>query len=358
MKKSLVALAALAVAGAASAQSSVTLYGRLDLGAAHIKTTQGAVTAKSTSLAGAQNARTLGRLGVRGSEDLGGGLKANFNIETNVNPDLAGTTFGSTRTAILQLAGAFGSATIGTYLNTISDVRGYSVATIGVAGGDFLTNVHAAGNRGLGPRSENAIGYRSPSFGGLDLRIQTTHEKTEVAGVVNKTTGYIAGAGYNNGPVSALLALGQAKGQAPAVVGPPAVAATNGKVSDVAFAVSYNLGVAVPYFQFENSKLENNLVAGQEVKSRSYELGSKFPMGAFTPYITVSGGKIKTTPAAGLATAERKARGVQIGTTYDLSKRTYVYAAAGQDKNIAAALAGGVGDTKRTGYALGLVHNF
>ncbi|UUZ65327.1 hypothetical protein LP417_12560 [Polaromonas sp. P1-6] len=54
MKKSLVALAALAVVGAASAQSSVTLYGRLDLGAAFSKTTQGPATAKSTSLAGAE----------------------------------------------------------------------------------------------------------------------------------------------------------------------------------------------------------------------------------------------------------------------------------------------------------------
>ncbi|UUZ77540.1 porin [Polaromonas sp. P1(28)-13] len=358
MKKNLVALAALAVVGAASAQSSVTLYGRMDLGAAFSKTTQGPATAKSTSLAGAQSARTIGRLGVRGSEDLGGGLKANFNIETNVNPDLAGTTFGTTRTAILQLQGGFGSATIGTYVNTFSEVRLYTATALGVAGGNFLDKVHGAASRGLGLRSENAIGYRSPSFGGLDLSIQTTHEKNEVAGMVNKTTGYIAGVGYNKGPVSALLALGQAKGQTPAVVGPPAVAATNGKVSDVAFAVSYNLGMAVPYVQFENSKGTGTLGATAEVKSRSWELGSKFPMGAFTPYITVSGGKIKTTPAAGLATSERKTRGVQIGTTYDLSKRTYVYAALGQDKNIAAALAGGVGDTKRTGYGLGLVHNF
>ncbi|UUZ69364.1 porin [Polaromonas sp. P2-4] len=273
----------------------MTLYGRLDLGAAFSKTTQGPATTKSTSLAGAQGTRTGGRLGVRGSEDLGGGLKANFNIETAVNPDRTTSggfgTFGLTRTAILQLQGAFSSATIGTYLNTFDDVRGYSVATAGVAGGDFLAGVHgSSANRGLGPRSENSIGYRSPSFGGLDFRIGTTHEKTDIntgvaaTSTVTKTTGWIGGVGYNNGPVSALLALGQGKLQAPA-----AVPATNAKVNDVAFAVSYNLGVAVPYFQFENSKLKNNLVAGQEVKSRSWELGSKFPMGAFTPYVTVSG---------------------------------------------------------------------
>ncbi|UUZ77494.1 porin [Polaromonas sp. P1(28)-13] len=255
----------------------------------------------------------------------------------------------------MQLQGAFGSATIGTYLNTFDDVRSYSVATAGVAGGDFLANVHGNNVRGLAPRSENSIGYRSPSFGGLDFRIGTTHEKTELNGAVNKTTGWIGGVGYNNGPVSALLALGQGKLQAPAVA--PA-AATNAKVNDVAFAVSYSLGVAVPYIQFENSKGTGVVGTGSEVKSRSWELGSKFPMGAFTPYITVSGGKIKTVASVGAAQTSVKSRGVQVGTTYDLSKRTYVYAAVGQDKNVAAALATGTGDVKRTGYALGLVHNF
>ena len=357
MKKSLVALAALAAVGAASAQSSVTLYGHLDLGMAYKKTTQGAATSKTTQLAGAQGTRNANRLGVRGTEDLGGGLKANFNIETNMNPDLAGTTFGTTRTAMLQLQGAFGSATIGTYLNSLEDVRrGYSATIADVAGGNVLENIHGANVRGLAARSENAIGYRSPSFGGLDFRIDTTHEKTELNSAVNKATGFIAGVGYNNGPVSALLALGQAKLQAPAALVPP-VAATNAKVSDVAFAMRYDLGMAVPYFQFENSKSTGVVAATTEVKARTYQLGSRFPMGAFTPFIAVSGGKIETTPAGG-ATAMLKTGGFQVGTTYGLSKRTLVYAVVGNDKNIAKALVGGAGDTKRNGYALGLVHLF
>lgn len=352
MKKSLIALAALAAVGTVSAQSSVTLYGRMDLGMSHNKTEQGVATTKKTSLAGAEGTRTGSRLGVRGTEDLGGGLRANFNIETRVAADQTASTFGTTRTAILQLQGGFGSATIGTYLNTFDDVRGYSVATAGVAGGDFLANAFGNNTRGLGARSENAIGYRSPSFGGLDFRIGTTHEKTTTSvgavSTTNKTSGYIGGVGYTNGPISALLALGQGK---------QTVGAATGKVNDVAFAASYNLGMAVPYFQFESAKGTNTVVAG-EVKTTGYELGSKFPLGAFTPYVSVSGGKIKTTPT-GLATSEVKIRGFQLGTTYDLSKRTYVYAAAGSDKNVAAALVGGTGtEIKRTGFALGLVHNF
>ncbi|WP_309678883.1 porin [Polaromonas sp.] len=359
MKKSLIALAALAAVGTVSAQSSVTLYGRMDLGMLVTKTEQGTRTVKTTSLAGAEGTRTGNRLGVRGTEDLGGGLRANFNIETAVNIDrtVPASTFGKVRTAILQLQGGFGSATIGTYLNTFDDVRGVSVATAGVAGGDFLAKSFGDNIRGLGPRSENAIGYRSPSFGGLDFRIGTTYEKAETnvvtatnptgLNLTTKTTGYIGGIGYNNGPISALLALGQGKLSTPA---------GNGKVNDVAFVASYNLGVAVPYIQLESAKGTNTAVVG-EVKTTGYELGAKFPLGAFTPHISVSGGKIKTTPT-GLATTEVKTRGFQLGTTYDLSKRTYVYAAAGREKNLAAPLAGGTGDVKGTGFGLGLVHNF
>lgn len=352
MKKSLIALAALAAVGAASAQSSVTLYGRLDLGSSYNKTTTtvGGVSSsvKTTSLAGAQGVRTGGRLGVRGTEDLGGGLKVNFNVETAVNPDRSTSggfgTFGLTRTAILQLQGAFGSATIGTYLNVLDDVRGYSASTAGVAGGDFLVNTHALS--GLSGRSQNSIGYRSPVFGGgFQAMIGTTHEKTDtgVLATTTKTTGYLGGVGYNNGPVSAILAGGQGKVQA---------AGVDAKSNDWGFAASYNLGMAVPYFQYEHSKLTSSLGAAATVKSNAWEIGSKFPMGAFTPYITLSRGKIKV----GSPEVVTKARGYQLGTTYDLSKRTYVYAALGRDKTTVDVVGGA--EVKRTGYALGLVHNF
>ena len=84
MKKSLIALAAVAVVSAASAQSSVTVYGRVDLG----------LTRDTGGLSPAQSVTRLdsgigggSRLGFRGVEDLGGGLKANFVAETGYCAD-------------------------------------------------------------------------------------------------------------------------------------------------------------------------------------------------------------------------------------------------------------------------------
>lgn len=377
MKKVLVAMAVLA-ATSAFAQSTVTLYGRLDLGMSSSKTVvntgaPGAVgvSSKSFSLAGAQGVRTGGRLGVRGTEDLGGGLKAGFNIETRVNPDASASTFGSTRAGNLSLNGGFGTVVIGTYLNALDDVRGYSASTAGVAGGDFvarhmdgsalkdalsatglsaasITAVVGSFGPGLSGRSENSLGYRSPSFGGFVVRANLVNDKVSPGG---KITGFGLAAGYDNGPLSALVALGSAKVSSSALVSNTLVTTPTGKINDFGLGVSYNLGVAIPYFQLEQTKLTQGS-GPASIKVRTFEVGSKFPLGAFTPYVSLSSGK-HSTNAGALA----KSSGFQIGTLYDISKRTYVYAAIGSDRNKGA----GVGNTfsvKRTGFATGLVHSF
>jgi predicted porin len=80
MKKSLIALAVLAASGAAMAQSSVTLYGVADAGVTY-------VNGLTTGLACDSGANKTSRLGFRGVEDLGGGLKANFVLEGGFNLD-------------------------------------------------------------------------------------------------------------------------------------------------------------------------------------------------------------------------------------------------------------------------------
>jgi predicted porin len=82
MKKSLIALAVLAAAGAASAQSSVTLFGVVDVG---VTSARGAGNGRVTSLNDSMNSSS--RLGFRGVEDLGGGLSASFWLEAGINPD-------------------------------------------------------------------------------------------------------------------------------------------------------------------------------------------------------------------------------------------------------------------------------
>jgi len=84
-------------------------------------------------------------------------------------------------------------------------------------------------------------------------------------------------------------------------------------------------------------------------------------MGAFTPYVLFGNGKIKG-HANNVLNNERKTSAFQVGTTYALSKRTYVYGAVGQQKNTqqlnAATAAANRTAIKESGYKLGLVHSF
>ena len=114
MKKSLFALAALsAVAGAAQAQSSVTVYGILDVGFASTSTRSG--TAKQVTNQFDQSRETSSRLGFKGTEDLGGGLSAFFTAETGLTPEATTMSTVNNRQTFLGLAKkGLGAASIGT----------------------------------------------------------------------------------------------------------------------------------------------------------------------------------------------------------------------------------------------------
>jgi predicted porin len=373
----LIALAAVAVSSAAFAQVSLT--GRIDLGHANVKTTnlENNSDSKVTSLAGDQQGRTTSRLTFSGAEDLGGGLTARFNYETRLTPDNTATAgMDRTRNMFLNLSGGFGSVTIGTFLNAIDSVRGFSAATYSAPGGDFLANhqnlygnttlvtdadlneafgipaatsatnlrtlARTAMTNGLSGRSTNAVAYASPSFGGVTFGLGLSNEKTAGSNTsVNKVDGMIGTVAYAAGPLNARLAFGQGKGD----IKGSGSDLTSSKTTDTAFAVSYNLGVAVPYLIHETTKVTlSNFIGdatpGVSLKTKATELGATFPMGAATPYVTFSNGKIEDT----------KTSAFQLGSTYNLSKRTYLYGAVGEFK---------IEDIqKTTGYKLGLVHSF
>ena len=367
MKKSLVALAALAATGA-FAQSSVTLYGRIDAGLFNQKTEKKAnglapsTNATVFDLAGAQNKKTGARLGVTGVEDLGGGLKAGFVIESKVNIDKNnGGTFGDTRQANINLNGGFGTVVLGTYNNAFDDLRyAHSPNIGGIAGGDgfggFGSSIGVPGSTtgatynvsAISERSENGLGYSTPSFGGFKIRASVISRKNNddvqtPAG--RKTNGFGIAAGYDNGPLSVLGVIGVAK-QADQPTGNQIA-----KINDFGFNVKYDFGVAVPYLIFEQSK--TNYGTGPTfIKGRGIEVGAKFPLGAFTPYVTANFNKFTTD-----GTAKSKSTGFQVGTNYDISKRTSAYVALGSDK-ASDTTTNANAYVKRTGVALGLVHKF
>jgi predicted porin len=206
MKKSLLALAVLgSFAAAAQAQTSVTIYGVVDAGVFY----QNKAGANSNSLFTVGSGGLSGsRLGFKGSEDLGGGLKANFQLEMGFNTDtgtVAQTDTGSMlfgRTSTVGLSGNFGSVNLG---------RQTDFAYSGTAGG-IATFSHAAyvnsfskvdGNtqaRLQGDRTNNSIRYDMPQFGGLNGGVMVG--LGEQAGGGSAGAVYAAGLKYDNGPLA------------------------------------------------------------------------------------------------------------------------------------------------------------
>jgi len=182
MKKTLVALAALAATssvfamGHAAAGSSVTLYGRIDAAVVTVDKAN-ANNQRITSLGDSTMATSI--WGLRGSEDLGGGLRGTFNIEGDVQ-----TTNGQTsaagvfrRAANVGLEGGFGSLTLGTRLNPlIASWAGMQVASTNSV---FVTSSAAAGFADF--FTKNAITYTSPKLANL-VTVQVQHGLSNTAG--------------------------------------------------------------------------------------------------------------------------------------------------------------------------------
>ena len=430
MKKSLIALAALAAVSAVSAQSTVSVYGRLDLGYSTAKQTNSFGLAssgtdefqsqdtKSTSF-GNNNARTTSRLGFSGTEDLGGGLKAMFNYEIGLAPDNIGTKngttdetlkessrvgFGGTRLANLAVSGGFGTVVLGTFLNAHDALRGYSVHTNGMAGGDFMARHNAQftdagttaatftaaataalGNSalfengdtaattgtvlsntaqalkaingiGLNGRSHNAVGYTSPVMSGFSVGVGFQSDKTNRGPTTQATdsrsiNGQTFSLNYAQGPLKAMYVTGTGKNVDKDFSATSAYSST--KAKDSGFAASYDLGVAQVFLVNEGVKanIYGALLDGYTAKTNATEVGVKFPMGAFTPYALMGSGKI--TINDGTEATVFKTKATQVGTTYDLSKRSSMYLSIGRDEMIVDGLG-----LKRTGTTAGLIHTF
>src|SRR5438105_2978235 len=164
MKKSLLVLAILAAqAGLASAQSNVTLYGVVDLGIERTSLSPGASVLRLSS--GIQSGS---RWGLKGKEDLGGGLSAAFQLESGFDastgaPGQGGRAFG--RQAWVGLNGGFGSLKLGRqYTPIFGALDTIDPFGTGITGdGSGISAVF----RGYGVRMDNAVNYSTPSMGGF-----------------------------------------------------------------------------------------------------------------------------------------------------------------------------------------------
>lgn len=363
MKKTLIAVAALAAVGAASAQSSVTAYGIVDLS---ITSSRG--NAAGTNVTRLDSGSAAGsRLGFRGTEDLGGGLKANFVAETGFCADsnapatgnAAGTpnfcTGGNNfmgRQAFVGLSGGFGTLNLGrqytpafvalTALDPFGSGTDAQAVTMFENYGGYQTNQNYTGN----PRNNNAIQYSLPNLGGLFATVN--YSLGEVAG--NNTAGRGTGlsAGYANGPLYVVLAYQKTNN---------ATASDSRKGS--LLGATYDLGVAKLHFGYgrtKNDTLTNTVgVLVQYGDAANTLLGVTVPLGS---------GALK---ASYVRHNDRSATNYDanqfgIGYDYNLSKRTTVYTVLSKVSNkngafytTANATVAGIGDKA---FNLGVRHSF
>jgi predicted porin len=404
MKKSILAIAVLgAFAGAAQAQSSVTVYGIADIG---YKVNKDEGTAGQMKSSGISDGAIAGnRIGFRGTEDLGGGLKANFVIEQGISPtndELFGVrtataghqvdglsaanngaySNGTNRQSWVGLAGGFGEVRLGyqyTNLYAVSSLSGYNLTSEGVRGAE---NYHVHGQTIVGGTRANGITYISPNFSGFQVTAQygansPGRENVEIGAGKIEGTRLGLRLNYAAGPISADLAHTQTKSTATAsnltgfnAYGAPAapVAAVNtgertGKLTQAAF--SYDFGVAkvsVSANRGSDGGTTNGIVPAAannfttvssfaDSTYRSAQINARVPFGAFA--LLGSYGRAKT-DGGGVTIFDEK--GYQIGAQYSLSKRTIAYIYHGRSKDEGAARSPLFAEKQST--LVGLFHSF
>ena len=165
MKKHLIAAA---VAGilAAPAMAQVTVYGIMDLA---VRSSSPDVGPSTTTLV--SGSFYTSRLGFKGTEDLGGGLKASFTLEGKVDADTGATTLGN-RESSVALSGGFGAITLGR--TDTSQSEAVELVAHFANMGNFGLHGTALANPEYGGDQPNTIRYTSPSMGGVTLQVGTS----------------------------------------------------------------------------------------------------------------------------------------------------------------------------------------
>lgn len=357
MKKSLLALAVLgAFAATAQAQSSVTIYGIVDAGI----TMQSKSTPNNNKLFALTSGGMSGsRLGFKGTEDLGGGLKANFVLESGFNTDTgalnsqeANQTNLFRRTSTVGLSGAFGSVNLGRQTDfAYSGVNG-GTAVYSTQGymGIFTDDNGSAQARLAGSRTDNSIRYDMPNFNGLTGGVMYGFGEQTGAGSAGQS--YSAGLKYDNGPISFGGSYYQSKfGTTPSDSSlngfsstgaqlPNGTGAGNTALKTFTLGASYNFGSSLLYGNWSRVKMATATAAtgtfinpgfttnasnSANDKLDLYEIGYNYDLTSSLKLLTgISHTRASFVTGASAGNINMVAGGVD----YFLSKRTDLYAMA------------------------------
>jgi predicted porin len=340
--KRLALLASLASMGAtASAQSSLTLYGLVDLGVRYVKNGDAGVKSLSS------NGNNTSRFGVRGFEDLGAGWRAGFQLESGLTPDTGVQQDASrfwNRRSTLSLLGPVGELRLGRdYTLTYLGYEDYDVwSDIGLSGvGKFDSSLGTA--RDTAVRADNQVVYFTPSLGGFYGRVGVAAGE----GVVGKR--HAAGRlGYAAGPLDVSLTYGTTN-----------VAPESGddRFDTFDFGASYDFGPAKL-----SGYVSRSTFAARKVGN--WYLGAQVPLGRGFVRASYLRSDLSGRTAAGVSIDADDASQLALGYLLSLSNRTAVYAnVARVDNKGASAIAVDknpalVAGKDSVGMELGVRHSF
>lgn len=346
MQKKLIALAiAAAASGAAFAQTNVQIYGIADVGYVGIDRDHFKYQNNINS-----GVLSTSRIGFKGAEDLGNGLKAIFTLEygllldNNTGIGASNNNAANARQQFVGLTGGFGTVVAGRLQTAGLD---YTVAGSALGGSTAVGAVNQVG-AGAFPllnaasRANNAVAYISPSFGGVTFAVN--HARlSETASLDDRadSSATLLAVNYDGGPLTAGLVYGRADvektdGVAPnpaITVGNPAnvwgmADAKNADSQEWGVRAGYDFGVVKLQAAYQHAKIEQGLNAlgnsNGNLKNKRWVISATVPV---TAKIAVIGeyAQAKMERAGNLS--DNKDKAFTLAATYSLSKRTTAYAA-------------------------------
>ena len=414
MKKTLAAVAVLGAFAGSALAADVTLYGKVDLGLQYMNSNSDvltAVEADGVKYPGVENVKkdswgvksgsnSGSRFGLKGTEQIADGLTVGFQLEQGFNADdgtLGADGLAFNREARLYVQTDFGEIGLGRMGGLDSGLGSYDIISKGYAfGTGWGSSIGDSSAIFLGEsgRMDNVITYKSPAFAGVTVSAQASLAKASVEegeGSSDVDRYYALGVNGAWGDLTAALVFSTtdyARTWVNEAGTEDQAREDNSKV--VTGYVAYDFGVVKPmlaaqYFDdLHVNAWANDIdtteaspagwaakwLAGSSVKGYGVMLGATAPIAAGTLYAMAGYNDFETTAGidkglmpgnveVSMDKVEVDTVSFGIGYQYPLSKRTYVYTAAGYTKVSGdTGVKGLEGDTKTTEVVAGIVHNF
>ena len=390
MKKTFVAVAVLGAFAGSAMAADVTLYGKIDLGLQYQHLDNGTTTTDQFKEASGQNSGS--RFGLKGTEDLGNGMKVGFVLENGFSADTgAFSTDGKLfdREAQLNIQSDFGKLAFGRMGSLSSGLGSFNVnnyMAMSTGWGDYSSKLgHFGLNRA---RYDNMVTYQTPRFAGVRVSAQYSFANSGTEAVHTAANQRYAGLGvdYANGPFTAGLIVDTIfnKNTKDELNTEDTLGVTLGAAYDFEVVKVFALG---QYGKNENKfgGLSNRGFVGAEstaddaaavytkdegVTGYMFQLGMTAPVLGGTAYAAVNYSDAESdldkaiTGLDGdaeeqtIGSKDFKGYGVAVGYTYPVSKRTYVYTYAGYEELKTKTEGAATKKEKNTEFGFGMVHNF